>query len=125
MGKNKNIIFKIRKKTRMSILITFIQYSDGNFSQRIRQEKEKKSHTNREEESQVITVCRLYVLYPEKPKGSIKRLLKMINALGKVTVDQSNIYKSMTTISKVTFSVFSNKTLNKFPLEICGCVVSF
>ena len=87
--KLESISSKIRKKTRISTLATFIQRSLGSPSH-INQRRKRNKRNPNWKRSKSVTV---WVLYIENPKDATRKLLELINEFGKVAGYKINTEK--------------------------------
>ena len=88
-----SISSKIRNKTRMPTLTTFIQYCTGSPSYKIREEKERKVIQIGKEEVKLSLFADDILLHIENPKDAIRKLLELINEFGKVAGYKINVQK--------------------------------
>ena len=88
---------KIRSKTRMPNLATFIQHSIESLSNTLKPKKKKKIEEIQtgKEEVKLSVFADNTILYRENPKYTTKKILELINEFGKVTGYTSNIQKSV------------------------------
>lgn len=91
--KTESFSSKIRNKTRMCTLTTFIQHSIGKPSHSNQTRKRKDIYTGKEEIK--LPLFADEILYLENPKDSTKRLLEMINELNKIVGYKINILESV------------------------------
>ena len=94
MVKTESISSKIRNKTRMPTLATFIQHSIGSSSQSNQTRKKKKRHPNQTGRSKTVTICRWRDITYKSPEDPIKKLLEPINEFSKFAGYKINIQKS-------------------------------
>ena len=88
------ISYKIRKKTRMPTLTTFIQYSTGSLSHNNQTGKRNKRHQNWKR-SKTVSLAVDMILHTENPKDATIKLLGLINEFGKVAGYKINGQKSL------------------------------
>ena len=93
--KAESISFRIRKKTRMPTLATFIQHNIRSSSHTLRKEKEIKGIQIGKEEIKLSMFADDLILYIEYSKDSIKKLLELINTFSKVAAYKINMQKSV------------------------------
>ena len=84
MVKAESISSKIRNKTRTSTLTTFIQHSFGSASHSNLRRKRNKRNPSWKRRSKTVTIPDYMIIYIENPKDVTRRLLELINELGKV-----------------------------------------
>ena len=77
------ISYKIRKKTRMPTLTTFIQYSTGSLSHNNQTGKRNKRHQNWKR-SKTVSLAGDMILNTENPKDVTKKLLELIYKFNEV-----------------------------------------
>ena len=94
MVKIESISSKIRNKTRMPTLATFIQHSIGSSSQSNQTRKKNKRHPNQTGRSKTVTICRWHDITYKSPEDPIKKLLEPINEFSKFAGYKINIQKS-------------------------------
>ena len=97
MVKTENIPPKIRNKTRVSTFTTIIFFNIvlEILATAIREEKEIKGIQIRKEEIKLSLFANDMILYIEKPKDSIRKLLELISEFSKVTGYKVNTQKSL------------------------------
>ena len=90
--KDENIASKIRNKTRMSTLATFIEHSFGYPSHGNQRRKRKGMQIGKEEVKPLLSADAM-ILYLGNPKDNTRKLLELINDFGKVAGFKINTLK--------------------------------
>ena len=86
---------KIRNKTRMPTLTTFIQHSFGSPSYSNKRRKRNKRNPNWKRRVKLSLFADDMILYVENPKDTARKLLELINKFGKITGYKINTQKSV------------------------------
>ena len=95
--KTESISSKIRKKTRIPTLTTFIQHSFGSLNHGIREEKEINRIQIGKEEVKLSLFAEDMILCIENPKDANRKLLELISEFGKVSGYKTNTQKFVAT----------------------------
>ena len=93
--KLKSFCFKIRNKTGVLTLTTFIQQSIGSPSHSNQTRKRNRRNPNWKRRSKTVTILDDMILYTENPKNSTKKPLELINEFSKVAEYEFNIQNSV------------------------------
>ena len=104
---NESFFSKIRNKTRMPTLTTFIQHSIGSLSLSNQTNKRNKRYPNWKRRGKLSLYADDMILYIENPKDSNQKLLELITKFSKVAGYKMNIQKS------AAFFYTSNAILEK------------
>ena len=94
MHKNKNFPTKNRNKTRLSLSPLLFNIVLEVLATAIRQEKEIKGIQIGKDETKLSLFAENMIVYVENPIGFTKKLLDVINEIGKTVVYKVNIQKS-------------------------------
>ena len=92
--KTESISSKIRNKTRMSTLTTIIQHSFGSPSHSYQRRKRNKKNPNWKEVKLSLFADDM-IVYREKPKDAIRKLLELVNEFSKGAGYKINTQKSL------------------------------
>ena len=90
-----SIFSKIRNKTRMPTLTTFIQHNFENPSHSNQRKKEIKLIQTEKEKVKLSLFADDMMLYTENPKDTTRKLLNLINEFSKVAGYKINTQKSL------------------------------
>jgi len=91
MVKTESFSSKIRNKTKMFTLTSFIQHSTVSPSHS--NQGKNKRHPNWKGRNKTFTICRRHETIIENPEDSTGKLLELINEFGKITGHKINIQK--------------------------------